>query len=72
MSEISPARRSLVFDSSVLSAFAEADRLDMLGHYLTDDECYATDVVREEVRAGSVARPALAAVERVNGSDVAS
>jgi predicted nucleic acid-binding protein len=63
MNEISPTRRALVFDSSVLSAFAEADQLDMLGHYLTGEECYATDVVRDELRIGAATRPQLEAVE---------
>ena len=64
VSEASPPRRGLVFDSSVLSAFAEAGYLDMLGHYLAEDECFATDVVRDEIRTGSVTRPELEAVER--------
>lgn len=63
MNEIPPQRQNLVFDSSVLSAFAEAGHLDMLGHYLTEDECYATDVVRDEIRVGSLTRPELKAVE---------
>ena len=63
MSEISPLRRGLVFDSSVLSAFAEAGYLDMLGHYLAEDDCYATDVVRDELRTGSLQRPGLEAIE---------
>jgi hypothetical protein len=48
----------------VLSAFAEAEYLDVLGSYLSEENCYATDVVRDEIRVGSLTRPELAAVER--------
>jgi len=48
----------LVFDTSVLSAFAEAERLDLLGHHLVGTECFVTDVVREEIRVGSEPAPA--------------
>lgn len=54
--------RGLAFDSSVLSAFAEADKLDMLEFYLAGRRSVATDVVREELRIGASTRPALQAV----------
>ena len=47
----------------VLSAFAEADQLDVLGSLLAGDRCHATDIVRDEIRRGRAARPQLAAVE---------
>jgi predicted nucleic acid-binding protein len=47
----------------VLSAFAEADRLDVLGSLLAGDRCYATDIVRDEVRRGAAERPLLSIVE---------
>jgi predicted nucleic acid-binding protein len=55
-----------VFDTSVLSAFAEAEQLDVLGYYLSDHECFATDVVRDEIRVGAQNRPAL---KKVDSSD---
>jgi len=57
------AGRALVFDTMVLSAFAEADRLDVLGNMLAGDVCYMTDVVRSEIQDGAQTRPALAVVE---------
>jgi predicted nucleic acid-binding protein len=56
-------QRSFVFDTMVLSAFAEADRLDVLGSLLAGDTCYATDIVRDEIRRGLTERPLLSAVE---------
>jgi len=47
----------------VLSAFAEADRLDVLGSMLAGDRCYATAIVRDEIRRGLATRPQLSAVE---------
>ena len=49
----------LVFDTSVLSAFAEAEQFDLLGHYLQGTKCFATDIVRAEIRQGAVTRPGL-------------
>jgi predicted nucleic acid-binding protein len=59
-----PGQRTLVFDTMALSAFAESDRLDVLGSMLAGDRCYTTEIVRDEVRRGSVTRPELTAVER--------
>lgn len=64
MTETTTPGRSLVFDSSVLSAFAEAEYLDVLGSYLSAQSCYVTDVVRAEIHIGSLTRPELAAIER--------
>lgn len=47
----------------VLSAFAEADRLDVLGNLLVGDMCYVTDIVRDEIRRGRAQCPLLSAVE---------
>lgn len=58
-----PIQRRLVFDTMILSALAEADRLDVLGSLLAGDECYATGIVRDEIRRGREQRPLLAAVE---------
>ena len=56
-------RRRLVFDTMILSAFAEADRLDVLGDLLAGEDCYTTDIVLDEVRQGGLTRPFLSAVE---------
>jgi hypothetical protein len=45
----------------VLSAFAEAEKLDMLEFYLSGRRSVATDVVRDELRVGASTRPALQA-----------
>lgn len=54
--------RELAFDSSVLSAFAEAGELDMLEYYLSGRPSVATDVVRAELSVGASTRHALKAV----------
>lgn len=48
-----PTIPHLVFDTTCLSHFARADRLDVLGDILTGTESLMPDVVREEIRAGS-------------------
>jgi len=58
-----PRKRAFVFDTMVLSAFAEADRLDVLGGMLVGDRCFITELVRDEIRRGSTTRPPLASVE---------
>lgn len=63
MSDAVVPGRQLAFDTTVLSAFAEADRLDVLGSMLAGDRCYATAIVRDEIRRGLVTRPQLSAVE---------
>lgn len=55
----------LVFDTTCLSHFARADRLDVLGDLLAGVESYVPHVVREEIREGSAARPALAQILQV-------
>ncbi|MBR7826548.1 hypothetical protein KDK95_09555 [Actinospica sp. MGRD01-02] len=47
----------------MLSAFAEAEQFDLLGHYLHGTECFATDVVRAEIRQGAESRPGLGVVQ---------
>ncbi|MBM0236135.1 hypothetical protein JNW88_01590 [Micromonospora sp. ATA32] len=47
----------LVLDTMVLSHFTLADRLDVLQDLLIDAECWTTQVVLEELRAGPAARP---------------
>lgn len=55
--------RVLVFDTMVLSAFAKADRLDLLGSLLAGSDCFTTDVVLDEIRRGIADWPQLASVE---------
>ena len=52
----------LVFDTTSLSHFARADRLDVLGDLLVGAECCVRDVVGDELRQGSALYPALATV----------
>ncbi|GAA4672539.1 DUF3368 domain-containing protein [Phytohabitans rumicis] len=49
----------LVFDTTCLSHFARADRLDVLGDLLADAESFVPHVVREEIRDGSSVYPEL-------------
>jgi hypothetical protein len=51
--------RRLVFDTTCLSHFARADRLDVLGDLLTGVESLVPHVVREEIRDGSPGYPEL-------------
>ncbi|WFE60979.1 hypothetical protein [Micromonospora sp. WMMD712] len=51
----------LVLDTMVLGHFTLADRLDVLHDLLIDADCWTTQVVVEELRVGSAARPELAA-----------
>ncbi|WP_158289879.1 hypothetical protein [Micromonospora sp. S4605] len=43
----------LVLDTMVLSHFTLADRLDVLQDLLIDADCWTTQVVIEELRAGA-------------------
>jgi predicted nucleic acid-binding protein len=52
----------LVFDTTCLSHFARADRLDVLGDLLAGVESFVPHVVRAEIRDGSVAYPELTQV----------
>jgi predicted nucleic acid-binding protein len=52
----------LVFDTTCLSHFARADRLDVLADVLAGAESFVPQVVREEVREGSNDYPELAQV----------
>lgn len=52
----------LVFDTTCLSHFAIADRIDVLGHYVSGVPCYSTTVVLDEIRRGAVKYPQLEAV----------
>lgn len=51
-----------VFDTTCLSHFARADRLDVLGDLLRDVESFVPHVVREEIRNGCAEYPALAQI----------
>ncbi|MEU3113807.1 MULTISPECIES: hypothetical protein [Micromonospora] len=53
MSLSAQANPVLVLDTMVLSHFTLADRLDVLQDLLLDADCWTTQVVREELRAGS-------------------
>lgn len=44
---------SLIFDTTVLSHFARADRLDVLSDLVVGQACFTTQVVREELVSGS-------------------
>jgi predicted nucleic acid-binding protein len=52
----------LVFDTTCLSHFTRADRLDVLGDLLTGVESFVSHVVREEIRVGSARYPELAQI----------
>lgn len=56
---MSSPRPPLVFDTTCLSHFARADRLDVLHDLLVGYECHTTQVVREEIRSGLTAYPRL-------------
>lgn len=51
--------RVLVLDTTCLSHFARADRLDVLRGLLTDDECWTTRAVLQELSRGYGDYPAL-------------
>ncbi|MFD0743645.1 hypothetical protein ACFQ1L_18880 [Phytohabitans flavus] len=51
-----------MFDTTCLSHFARADRLDVLGDLLAGDDSFVPHVVREEIREGIRAHPELAQV----------
>jgi predicted nucleic acid-binding protein len=59
---VSAATLRLVFDTTCLSHFARADRLDVLGDLLAGTESLLPHVVREEIRAGSNDFPELARI----------
>jgi predicted nucleic acid-binding protein len=46
------SRRALVFDTTCLSHFALAERLDVLRDLVVEYDCRTTHVVREELRRG--------------------
>ncbi|QSB16695.1 hypothetical protein JQS43_10665 [Natronosporangium hydrolyticum] len=50
----------LIFDTMILSHFALADRLDVLGELLLGQPCATTTVVLDELRTGAKTRPELA------------
>jgi predicted nucleic acid-binding protein len=72
VSSASVSERGLVFDTIVLSAFAKADRLDLLGSLLADSVCFVTDVVRDEIRRGIADWPQLASVDDSEWLNIAS
>ncbi|WP_210778471.1 hypothetical protein [Micromonospora sp. U56] len=47
----------LVLDTMVLNHFTLADRLDVLQDLLIDADCWTTQVVIEELRAGAITVP---------------
>jgi predicted nucleic acid-binding protein len=59
VSEAPIGPRVLVIDTTCLSHFALADRLDDFRELLIDWDCWTTRVVIEELRSGSVEYPAL-------------
>jgi len=63
MNDTTEPERALVFDTMVLSAFAKADRLDLLGSLLSGTHCVVTDIVLDEARRGLTLQPQLAAIE---------
>lgn len=60
MTEVSKPILVLVFDTMCLSAFARADRLDVLRDLVVDRDCWSTRVVVEELRNGVKNHPELA------------
>lgn len=50
---------SIVFDTTCLSHFAIADRIDVLGDFVSGMQCHSTSVVLEEIRRGITAHPEL-------------
>ncbi|RRS00273.1 hypothetical protein [Glycomyces terrestris] len=52
----------MVFDTTCLSAFALADRIDVLGNLLVGRRCLTTTVVLNELQRGVPDRPELLAV----------
>lgn len=57
--------RRLVFDTTGLSHFTRADRLDVLGDLVAGTESLVTQVVREEIRDGGNDYPELAQILEV-------
>jgi predicted nucleic acid-binding protein len=57
-----PTTSRLVFDTTCLSYFARADRLDVLGDLLVGNETSVPHVVRAEIRDGIALHPALAQI----------
>jgi predicted nucleic acid-binding protein len=55
----------LVFNTSPLSHFARAGELSILEDLTSDDECFVTKAVLEELERGSVAHPELAEIRRL-------
>ncbi|MPY99629.1 MAG: DUF3368 domain-containing protein [Actinophytocola sp.] len=54
------AQPSLIFDTTVLSHFARADRLDVLSDLVIAETCGTTEVVKQELRQGAIEYPELA------------
>lgn len=54
------AQPSLIFDTTVLSHFARADRLDVLSDLVIAETCGTTEVVKQELRQGAAEYPELA------------
>ncbi|MFG3339759.1 hypothetical protein [Glycomyces sp. NPDC048151] len=57
--ELTFERTGLVFDTTCLSHFAIADRIDVLGDFVRGVPCRSTSVVFEEIRRGLVKHPEL-------------
>jgi predicted nucleic acid-binding protein len=49
----------LVLDAPLLNHSSRADNIDLLGNYLQDFECWTTELVVDELRAGMTAYPEL-------------
>lgn len=56
----SDASKPYCFDTMCLSHFARAERLDVLGELLLQQECWTTTVVLAELRRGAARYPLLA------------
>lgn len=59
MNESDTQQPSLIFDTTALSHFARADRVDVLSDLVVAQFCYTTQVVRQELFRGSVEYRAL-------------
>lgn len=56
----------LVLDAPLLNHSARADNIDLLGNYLQDFECWTTEFVVDELRAGLKVQPELARAIQAN------
>jgi predicted nucleic acid-binding protein len=59
MSILTASRGILVLDATLLNHSARADKIDLLGAYLSEYECWTTDVVLDELKTGYVHYPEL-------------